>query len=73
MPPLAGVFDSRRPRAGILEGRAAGLRGRETMRVVAEGVEAMGREEATRRLDMAMRRRRSRRVLAEPPARRRRR
>ena len=79
-PPLAGVLDSCRPRADILEGRAARLRGRETMRAVAEGIEAMGREEAAYWLGMAMHRKRPRRVLTAlrtlltaPPARRRRR
>ena len=65
---------------GLLFRALAPMRSRENMRAVAEGIEAMGREEAAYWLGMAMHRKRPRRVLTAlrtlltaPPARRRRR
>ncbi len=48
---------------GLLFRTLAPMRSRENMRVVAEGIEAMGREEATYWLAMAMHRKHPRRVL----------
>ena len=62
---------------GLLFRALAPMRSRENMRAVAEGIEAMGREEAAYWLGMAMHRKRPRRVLTalrilltEPRARR---
>ena len=49
---------------GLLFRALAPMRSREAMRAVAEGIEAMGREEAAYWLGMAMHRRRPRRVLS---------
>ena len=49
---------------GLLFRSLAPMRSREAMRGVAEGIEAMGREEAAYWLGMAMHRRRPRRVLS---------
>ena len=48
---------------GLLFRALAPMRSRDNMRAVAEGIEAMGREEAAYWLGMAMHRRRPRRVL----------
>ena len=48
---------------GLLFRALAPMRSRENMRTVADGIEAMGREEAAYWLGMAMHRRRPRRVL----------
>jgi len=48
---------------GLLFRTLAPMRARENMRAVAEGIEAMGREEAAYWLGMAMHRRNPRRVL----------
>jgi hypothetical protein len=48
---------------GLLFRTLAPMRSRENMRAVAEGIEAMGREEAAYWLGMAMHRRNPRRVL----------
>ena len=48
---------------GLLFRALAPMRSRENMRAVAEGVEAMGREEAAYWLGMAMHRKHPRRVL----------
>ena len=48
---------------GLLFRALAPMRSRDNMRAVAEGIEAMGREEAAYGLGMAMHRRRPRRVL----------
>ncbi len=48
---------------GLLFRTLAPMRSRDNMRAVAEGIEAMGREEAAYWLGMAMHRRRPRRVL----------
>ena len=62
---------------GLLFRALAPMRNRDNMRAVAEGIEAMAREEAAYWLGMAMHRRRPRRVLTalrhlltEPPRRR---
>ncbi len=62
---------------GLLFRALAPMRSRDNMRAVAEGIEAMAREEAAYWLGMAMHRRRPRRVLTalrclltEPPTRR---
>jgi len=49
---------------GLLFRCLAPMRNRESMRMVAEGIDAMGREEAAYWLGMAMHRKRPRRVLA---------
>ncbi|MDE0478448.1 MAG: hypothetical protein OXI17_15585 [Gammaproteobacteria bacterium] len=49
---------------GLLFRTLAPMRSRDKMRAVAEGIEAMGREEAAYWLGMAMHRKRPRRVLA---------
>ena len=49
---------------GLLFRTLAPMRNRENMRTVAEGIEAMQREEAAYWLGMAMHRKRPRRVLA---------
>jgi hypothetical protein len=67
--PLAGRRESRSLtedvalRLGLLFRTLAPMRNREAMRAVAEGIEAMGREEAGYWLGMAMHRRNPRRVL----------
>jgi hypothetical protein len=50
-------------RLGLLFRTLAPMRNRDSMRAVAEGIEAMGREEAGYWLGMAMHRRNPRRVL----------
>lgn len=67
--PLAGHRDARSVgedaalRLGLLFRTLAPMRSREAMRSVAEGIEAMGREEASYWLGMAMHRKNPRRVL----------
>lgn len=67
--PLAGRRDARplgedtALRLGLLFRTLAPMRNRDSMRAVAEGIEAMGREEAGYWLGMAMHRRNPRRVL----------
>lgn len=67
--PLAGRREARplaedaALRLGLLFRTLAPMRNRDSMRAVAEGIEAMGREEAGYWLGMAMHRRNPRRVL----------
>jgi hypothetical protein len=67
--PLAGRLEARRIeedvalRLGLLFRTLAPMRSRDAMRAVAEGIETMGREEASYWLGMAMHRRNPRRVL----------